>query len=1039
MPNRIDELAQLKASIDALEAQRPSLGDTIVEPALAALREKLAALEGQAQPEQQRKLATILFMDIAGHTQIVRDLDPEANMALIDAALARLAGPVGEYGGHIARYQGDGFKAVFGLPVAHEDDPENAVRAALAIQDVARHIAAEWLADYGIDTCRVRVGLDTGLVVAGGLTEGDDTIKGMPVNLAARLESAAQPGAILISHNSYRHIRGVFDVQPQEPITVKGVDEPVRTYVVQRAKPRAFRMPTRGVEGIETRMIGRDAELLALQNAFLDVVDAPAVRFVTIVGEAGVGKSRLLYEFENWIELQPVYVYYFKGRSTPSLQRQSFGLWRNLLSYRFDIRDSDEAGIAVAKFRAGLSDVLTSDQADVLGQWLGFDFSISPAVARLISASDLEVQGRGHLLRFFRALAEKQPIAFLLEDIHWADDASLTLVQELFRYLTVASQRARLFSFGLARPAFFERRPHWGEGLSGFSRMSLKPLSPRAGRALVDEILQRVERIPDDLRDVIVESTEGNPFYLEETIKMLIDEGVILRGEERWQITRERLITVHIPPTLTGLLQARLDALPPAERKLLQQAAVVGRLFWDTTVAAISDAERTVISPSLKTIRERELIYLREHSAFSGSEEYIFKHALLRDVTYETVLLKMRRAYHARVAQWLESNAGSRLNEYLGQIAEHYSLAGEVDRAADFWERAGDYIFQSGAVTGALEAYERAAELTTQSKAGLRNPGLIFKLGKTLLRSGHLDKAKEHFQRVCEQARSQGDTELQVATLEYLVYCADRHGDYLTIDRLLEEALPLAQEIGGSILAQHMVNSGSAHWRRQEWSSAFSELEQGLALARQAGDLRIMIDSLNLIGSLATERRDFDTAERALLDCRRLAAELGDRYKESAVVINLGNLYYEQGDFPMARKYYEFAFEASRELGALPAEYLGLINLAFTDVAMGDLDAARQHTRQALSGGRVLNLKPILTYGVLIFGKIAAADDDLNRALALFGLVQSDPSTGFDARHDLEIAIAALNRPADDIAAGLAAGAALDLDAVVLDILEGNR
>ncbi|WP_374688083.1 adenylate/guanylate cyclase domain-containing protein, partial [Promineifilum sp.] len=199
-----DEITQLQAGIAALEAQRAILGDAVVEAMLGPIREKLAALQAQADhAAQQRKLATVLFMDIAGHTALIRDLDPEENMALIDAALARLAEPVGRFGGHVARYQGDGFKAVFGLPTAHEDDPENAIRAALDIQAVAHVIGGEWSAERGVEGFRVRLGIDTGLVFAGGLTEGEDTVKGMPVNLAARLESAAEPGTILISHNTY--------------------------------------------------------------------------------------------------------------------------------------------------------------------------------------------------------------------------------------------------------------------------------------------------------------------------------------------------------------------------------------------------------------------------------------------------------------------------------------------------------------------------------------------------------------------------------------------------------------------------------------------------------------------------------------------------------------------------------------------------------------------------------------------------------------------------------------------------------------------
>ncbi|WP_374686510.1 adenylate/guanylate cyclase domain-containing protein, partial [Promineifilum sp.] len=423
------EIAQLQAGIAALEAQRAALGDAVVEAILGPIREKLAALEArQAHAEQQRKLATVLFMDIAGHTALVRDLDPEENMALIDAALTRLAEPVGRHGGHIARYQGDGFKAVFGLPTAHENDPENAVRAALDIQTIARSVADQWVAERGVEGFRVRVGIDTGLVFAGGLTEGKDTVKGMPVNLAGRLESAAEPGTILISHNTYRHIRGVFDVRPHERITAKGIEEPVQTYVVLRAKPRAFRLATRGVEGIETRMVGREAELLALQTAYADALETSETRVVTILGEAGVGKSRLLYEFDNWLELRPETIWYFKGRGTPNLQNVPHSLFRDLFAFRFQILDSDSAAVALEKFRVGMAGILEPAQADVVGHWLGFDFSASEAVQGLLGGAEFGAVARSHLTRYFRARAATGPLVILLEDLHWADEQSLDLV-----------------------------------------------------------------------------------------------------------------------------------------------------------------------------------------------------------------------------------------------------------------------------------------------------------------------------------------------------------------------------------------------------------------------------------------------------------------------------------------------------------------------------------------------------------------------------------------------------------------------------------
>jgi class 3 adenylate cyclase len=303
-----EQIQQLKQAIADLEAQRSILGDAAVEAALIPSRQKLAELEAQAEPSReeppeiptrQRKLATILFMDVVGSTEMTRDLDPEDQMALVDPLIARLGEKVSEFGGHVARYTGDGFKAVFGLPLARENDPEQAIRAGLAIQAEASEIASKLANEHGITEFKVRMGITTGLVFAGGETEGEDTIKGNPVNLAARLQSAASPGGLLISHDTYRHVRGVFNVDPIEPITAKGFPEPAPVYLVRELKPRAFRVLSRGVEGVETRMVGRETELKFLQDALMTAFEEGEGQVVTISGEAGVGKSRLLYEFQN--------------------------------------------------------------------------------------------------------------------------------------------------------------------------------------------------------------------------------------------------------------------------------------------------------------------------------------------------------------------------------------------------------------------------------------------------------------------------------------------------------------------------------------------------------------------------------------------------------------------------------------------------------------------------------------------------------------------------------------------------------------------
>jgi class 3 adenylate cyclase len=446
------EREQLEQAIAQLEAQRATLGDRVVDTSIAALHEKLAALEPAPAPEQ-RKQATILFADVSGYTAMSETMDAEEVSEMMNALWQRLDVAIVEHGGRIDKHTGDGVMALWGVDKAGESDPERAIRAALAMQAAL----AEFEAGHDIN---MRIGLNTGPVLMGTVgTTGEFSVVGDTVNLASRLEGAAPTGGVLISYDTYRHVRGVFDVLEQEPIQVKGKARPVQTYVVQRAKPRAFRMSTRGVAGIETRMVGRDAELLMLQNMFRDATEDAEVRVVTVVGDAGVGKSRLLYEFEKWIELLSEQVWRFEGRATPETQARPYSLIRRMFAHRFEILDSDSAAEVRAKFRAGMAASLNSDQADLVGQLLGLDFSTSPAVQAQLGSESFRERATAHLTKYLQDVAGS-PTAIILEDVHWADDSSLDLLD----YLVTVVLDTRLLVICLTRPPLFERRPSWGEG-----------------------------------------------------------------------------------------------------------------------------------------------------------------------------------------------------------------------------------------------------------------------------------------------------------------------------------------------------------------------------------------------------------------------------------------------------------------------------------------------------------------------------------------------------------------------------------------------
>jgi class 3 adenylate cyclase len=336
------QIQKLEQGIATLEAQRVVIGETVVDAMLLPLRRELATLKAQAQAaEAQRKLVTILFADVSGFTAMSEQMDAEDISQVMNALWQQVDSLIAAHGGRIDKHLGDGVMAIWSAETAREDDPERAIRAALAMQAKVQKATADPKSRLSTleEHISMRIGIHTGPVLLGALgTQGEYTAMGDTVNLTARLEKAAPVGGVLISHDTYRHVRGVFDLQPLEPITVKGKADPVQTYLVLQARPRAFRLGKRGVEGVETRMIGRAAELRTLQQALQTVQRERHLQAITVVGEAGVGKSRLLYEFHSWFDPLPEPWRFFRGRASEEMARTPYALLRNILAFRFEIR-----------------------------------------------------------------------------------------------------------------------------------------------------------------------------------------------------------------------------------------------------------------------------------------------------------------------------------------------------------------------------------------------------------------------------------------------------------------------------------------------------------------------------------------------------------------------------------------------------------------------------------------------------------------------------------------------------------------------------
>ncbi|HNQ77924.1 MAG TPA: adenylate/guanylate cyclase domain-containing protein [Acidobacteriota bacterium] len=1032
------EREKLEKAIETLESQRSILGDVAVDTSISALKDKLKALDPAQADQEQRKQVTILFADISGFTSMSETMDAEDVTEIMNRLWERLDRIIVNNGGIIDKHIGDNVMAIWGAETSRENDPECALRAALALQEEIEALDRELNTESRL---RLRIGVNSGPARLGRMgTTGEFTAMGDTVNTASRLESHAPVGGILISHDTYRLVQGIFDVRPTEPVKVKGKEKPIKAYVLLRARPRVFRIPARGVEGIETRMIGRDAELRKLQYLFKEVEETSSSAFVTIMGDAGVGKSRLLYEFTRWLDLLPEGVLFFKGRATPEMMNTPYSLVRDLFSFRFDIRESDSAAEMREKFRAGTAEHLERDRSDIMGHFIGFDFSESEAVKSLLGSPNFGKLAVSDLGMFFRSVGTKPAVVFL-EDLHWADNSSIEMIEQLFN--SVPSSKVMIVC--LARPALLERRPYWKMERENRVNIDLRLLSPRDCRALVDEILKKVDDMPENLRELVAAGAEGNPFYVEELVKMLIEEGVIVRGEEKWKIEAGRLEKVTVPPTLTGVLQARLDSLPRKEKVLLQKASVIGRIFWDSAVSELpgSDHDESSapdeISLLLESVRKRELVFPMQFSSFADSREYIFKHAILRDVTYETVLLKMRRACHAQVARWLEKNMKERRGEFLSLVAGHFELAGEKENAARYLFRSGRELHRISAFKDATDAFGRALELLPPGNDASRAE-MLAEMGDALRSLGEYDRSVESFKESVELSAKTGEVKTLAAAHCGLGRIAISRGEYGEALPHLDEALRISRESGHEAgAAQAVYNLADAHFRLGNADAAERCARESLEIYERIGDRQGIALSHRVLGFAAMMRGDHEGAGNHHREHGRISEEIGDRWGVCTGLINLGETFRKRGMFEEAVGCWKQSLPIATEIGAKLSVIISHCNAGNVLAMMeGREKDAIDNLKQALILSQQIGSAPITLEVLVGVMHLRIRSSRFEEAAELAGLVSGHPAFNAEIKEYLDPIFAELGSKMEEklLSEAVSRGGTGNLDETVKEIVE---
>jgi len=967
--NPSEEHEHLNQAIQALEAQRFRLGDQVVDIAQASIREKLAHVDealSRSHEPQERKLITVLFADVSGFTAMAEAMDHEIVSTVINSLWSRVDKAIQDYGGRIDKHIGDAVMALFGTPTAREDDPERAIRAALQIQTEIQI----WKQEFNASTSnqhsqsqdiQLRIGINTGPALLGTVgTIGEYTAIGNTVNLASRLEQAAPKGGILISHDTYQHVRGVFDVTVLEPISVKGQSKPIQVYTVNSIRPRAARVTTRGVEGIETRMVGREEELAKMQSAFEQVLEQRQLYLVNIVAEAGTGKSRLLYEFAKWLEIQSQTMQLFKGRATHEMAQIPYTLLRDIFSSMFGIQDYDTAAAARQKLERGiLSYVGNEDNATLyahfIGHLIGLDFSTSPHLKGILGdAQQIHNLAFHYAVQLFTEITREQMGVVFLEDIHWADRGSL----DFFDHLMNTKPDLPLLIIGLTRSTLFEQRPEWGTGPIQTLRLDLLPLSDDSCRRLVEEILRKVPVIPPALTQLIVAKADGSPFYVEELIKVLIDKGVIVRGEDQWRVEMARLSDLKVPDTLTGLLQVRLDSLNPNARETLQQASIVGRIFWTSVVERMRNPEAQTsnvpapIDARLGMLRAKELIFQYGEMSASKIPEFIFKNAILHDVTYETVLLRLRRVYHLQAAEGLIGIWGERVNEYAGRVGEHYEQAGELLKAADWYARAGKQAQDTYEPDAAVGYYQKALKFLNENEGSDQVPQkleIYSHLGEVLNWQARYTDAADAYNEMLSLAKDHRNLIAQSRALQGLAASLSYRGDHRAALESAIQSESLAREVDARTeLVKALWTQGFARHRLGEPRTALSLGEQALAIATALNSPNEMGRSLNLLGAAHYALDQYAQAESYWENALKTFQELGNKQQGMILLNNLGAIADSQGDHDLAFQRYHRALEIAREIGYRDGEILFLTNRGGEQVALENYGAAEADLRQAI-------------------------------------------------------------------------------------------
>ena len=877
-----------------------------------------------AQPspavQEERKVVSVLFCDLVGFTAASHAVDPEDVRARIRPYHARLREVIEGHGGTVEKFVGDAVMALFGAPVAHEDDAERAVRAGLRILEAIEDLNAQ---DARL-TLQVRVGVNTGeAVVALGArpAEGEGIATGDVVNTASRLQGAAPVNAVAVSEQTYRATARIFDYESLDPVTVKGKSEPLQIY--RPLRPRA-RFGSDITRTHATALVGRDLERTLLVSTFERAVQQESCQLVTVGGEPGVGKSRLCMELFSYVEARPDLVTWRQGRCLPYGEGIAFWALGEIVKAECGILESDSP----EEVRAKLERAVAEDAQD--RPWLLA--RLGPLVG-LTGEPAAQEESFTAWRRFLEGLAASGPCVLVFEDLHWADPALLAFLEHVADWVGGVS----LLVLCTARPELHEQHPTWAAGLRNAHTINLAPLSERETAQLVSALLERAV-LPAEAHQALLERAGGNPLYAEEFVRLLSDRGEL--GEQ-----------VEVPESVQALIAARLDTLSPERKSLLQDAAVVGKVFWAGAVAAMGERDAVEVEQALHELARKELVRPSRASSMEGETEYGFWHALVRDVCYGQIPRAARAERHRQAAAWIEQKTGERAEDLADVLAYHYLTAFELLQAAgqaadpQLRAQAVRYLGLAGARALGLDTeraeqnLSRALELSAADDP--QRPPLLERWAQAARQQNRLREARDALEQALRHYRQDGDDLAVGRTLTRLAPLLSQLGDPYREETLAEALQLLEAEPAGPELVTAYTHQASWCSIVGAYAEAIAAADKALALAAHL-DLPTSAMALGWRGQVRASQGDhqgLDEMRQALT----LAIEQGEGRSAAILYNNLGlaayqyegpqaclDLYREGIDFCQRRGLSELAEGIAGGLTPILAE-LGQTEQAFGD------------------------------------------------------------------------------------------------------------